>query len=109
MMMELGLEKDPLADRPVVEPAARSAEELVLYEGAYPLGHYSMRSEPFGYVLVRGDRVVPIMAEAWEVLEALDGQSTLRQIKARFGEIGLAFVGALYAKGMVELLSEAAR
>lgn len=107
MMMELGLEKDPLADRPVVEPAASSAEELVLYEGAYPLGHYSMRSEPFGYVLVRGDRVVPIMAEAWEVLEALDGQSTLRQIKARFGEIGLAFVGALYAKGMVELLSEA--
>jgi hypothetical protein len=75
----------------------------VLYQGAYPVGHFAMRPEPFGYVLVRGNRVSPVGHQAKPILDALDGCSTLRQIEERFGQEALDFVGALYQKGIVEL------
>lgn len=98
-----GLEKDPLIGKPILEKAQEPSEELVLYERAYPVGHFAMRPEPFGYMLVRGNRVTPVRHQAKPILDALDGCSTLRQIEERFGQKALDFVGSLYQKGFVEL------
>ena len=98
-----GLEKDPLIGEPILERAQEPPEELVPYQGAYPVGHFDIRPEPFGYTLVRGNRITPVGPQAQPILDALDGRSTLRQIEQRFGQEALDFVGALYQKGFVEL------
>jgi hypothetical protein len=76
---------------------------LVLYQGAYPVGHFAARPEPFGYVLLRDNRVTPVGHQAQPILDALDGCSTLCQIEERFGQEALDFVGSLSQKGFVEL------
>ena len=47
-------------------------------EGVYLVGHFAVRTEFFGYVLVRGNRVVPVGHQAKPILDALDGRSTPR-------------------------------
>jgi hypothetical protein len=62
-----------------------------------------MRSEPFGYVLIQGNRVAPVSHEAKAVLDVLDGQTTLAQIQDDFGDDGLSFVGSLIRQGFIVL------
>jgi hypothetical protein len=50
-----------------------------------------MHTELFSYVLVRGNRVIPVGNRAQPILDALDGRSTLRQIEERFGQKALDF------------------
>jgi hypothetical protein len=61
-----------------------------------------MRSEPLGYVLVQGNRLVPVSHEAKAVLDVLDGQTTLRRIESSFGEQALS-LGSLYQQGLITL------
>ena len=103
LAMLIGSEKDPLIGRPVLTKPQEPPEELVLYEEACPLGRFAMRSEPFGYVLVQGNRVTLVSHAARAVLDVLDGQTTLRQVERRFGEQALSFVGSLYQRGLVKL------
>jgi radical SAM protein with 4Fe4S-binding SPASM domain len=97
------LERDPLAGCPLPQ-ADHPPREITLYEGARPVGAYQLRPEPFGYVLLRGQRFIPVTSEARPLLEALDGKSTLAQLQNRFGQEVLDFVGQLYIQGMVELI-----
>jgi radical SAM protein with 4Fe4S-binding SPASM domain len=101
--MELGIEKDPLIVKPVLEKLDEPLEELTLYEGAYPIGKFDIRSEEFGYVLIYSNRVVPVSHQAKVILDSLDGQTTLRQIEETYGRPGLSFVGSLYQQGLVGL------
>lgn len=78
-------------------------EELTLYEGARPVGCYALRAKDFGYVLVRGNRLVAVTAAAKPVLDACDGTRTLSQLRERFGQGALDFVGSLVKKGLIEL------
>lgn len=95
------LEKDPLMDEPVQEKK-KSPEKIVSYKGAYPIGHFTLRSEPFGYALMRGSRVIPVAHHAKSLLDTLNGRYTLVQIGEHFGQQALNFVGLLYQKGLVE-------
>ena len=104
MALVLGLDHDPLMRGPITEKEPMPPEELTLYEGACPVTRFRLRPEPFGYVLVRGSRIVPVSAAAKPILDACDGQTTLREIRARFGQAGLDFVGSLYKRGMIELM-----
>ena len=88
---------------PILEKEPEPPEELTLYEGARPVGCYALRAEHFGYVLVRGNRLVPVTAAAKPVLDACDGTMTLLQLRERFGQESLDFVGSLVKKGLVEL------
>lgn len=98
-----GLEKDPLMCEPILEKPQEPSQELVLYEEACPTGHFTIRSESFGYVLIRGNRVTPVAHQAKPILDALNGSLTLGQIKENFGQEALDFIGSLYQKGFVEL------
>ena len=98
-----GMNKDPLMQAPILEKEPEPPEELTLYEGARPVGCYALRAEHFGYVLVRGNRLVPVTAAAKPVLDACDGTTTLLQLRERFGQESLDFVGSLVKKGLIEL------
>ena len=98
-----GVERDPLMQRPILEKKPEPSQELVLYAGACPVGRYSLRAEEFGYVLVHGNRIVPVTAAARSVLDACDGHTTLEQIERQFGPEALSLVGSLYHRGMMEL------
>lgn len=102
MAMELGLEKDPLAGAPLITRQSPS-KPIALYEGLRPVGAYQLREEEFGYVLMRGNRIVPVPHEAQAILDLCDGRTTLKQIGAQFGQPGLDLVGALWEKGLLML------
>jgi radical SAM protein with 4Fe4S-binding SPASM domain len=99
------VEKDPLMRAPILEKEPEPLEELALYEGARPVGCYTLRAEDFGYVLVRGNRIVPVTAAAKPVLDACDGTQTLLEIQDRFGQGALNFIGELYERGLIDLKS----
>jgi radical SAM protein with 4Fe4S-binding SPASM domain len=99
------VDEDPLMRAPIlgVEGEPEPPEELPLYEGARPLGRYTLRAEEFGYVLVRGNRILPVAAAARPVLDACDGDVSLLELRERFGQGALDFVGSLVKNGLVEL------
>lgn len=63
----------------------------------------SIRSEPFGFLLVKEMYSLPVSADAEIILNACNGNFTLQDILERFGQQGLNFVGALAKKGYVKL------
>ena len=103
MAWELGIEKDPLIGSPFTA-RQRPPEQITLYEGLHPVRNFDIRQEEFGYVLMRGNRIVPVAFEDRAILEACDGQTTLREFESQFGARGLELVAQLYNKGLVELL-----
>ena len=100
MAMERDLEKDPLVSIPLTSRPS-SPRQIPLYEGLRPMGAYQLREEEFGYVLMRGNRVVPVPHEARDVLDLCDGRTTLKQIAIRFGQPGLDMIGVLWEKGLL--------
>ncbi|MBU0495977.1 MAG: radical SAM protein [Chloroflexi bacterium] len=97
---EQGLPHDPLMTGPVMEPPA--PERISLDPGWRPIKHCVARPESFGYVLMQGNRIVPVTAAQMTVLEACDGQIDLAAILQRFGAAGVDLVGALAEKGLVQ-------
>lgn len=103
-----GMEKDPLMGNPILKKEQSPPEISELYEGAYPVRHFIIRQESFGYVLIYENQILPVAHQAKPILDMLDGSLTLLQIKERFGQDGLNFVGALYQKGFVEMETSSA-
>lgn len=103
MAMLRGSEKDPLVREPILDRQREPNEELVLYKNAKPTCRFAVRPQKFGYILICGGRVVPVSHEAKLILDAFDGTTTLHEIRMRFGQEALNFVGSLYKKGFVEL------
>lgn len=102
-MIEIrGLARDPLATGPL-PTIDSSPREITLYEGARPRAAFKMRSEPFGYVLARGECLAPVTPDAGPILDALTGQHTLAELQARFGQDALDFIGSLYWQGLIDL------
>jgi len=103
MALAKGLDHDPLMRGPITEKQPSQPVKRTLFARAHPLPRFRLRPEPFGYVLVRHSQVIPVTSAAGPILDALDGTLSLQEIKDRFGQEGLNFVGMLYTKGLVEL------
>jgi radical SAM protein with 4Fe4S-binding SPASM domain len=101
--MMRGLKQDPLMRQPVLEKEPSVLPRVTLRNSARPVGRFTMRAEPFGYVLVRGSQVTPVTQEAKPVLEACDGRTRLEDLGERFGQEALDFIATLYLRGMIEL------
>jgi radical SAM protein with 4Fe4S-binding SPASM domain len=99
-----GVEKDPLIRGPIHDKAPSPLVELTLYEGAYPVAHFTSRAESFGLALTRDNRVIPVASRAKPILDACDGSITLCQVHQRFGQEALNLVGFLYQEGLMSLL-----
>lgn len=61
-----------------------------------PLPYFTIRPEPFGYLLCRYNWSVPVTPDTKPMIDAINGQTTLAQLHRRFGDEALDFVGHLY-------------
>jgi radical SAM protein with 4Fe4S-binding SPASM domain len=100
--MMRGLKQDYLMRQPILEEKKESSR-VDLPKGARPVGRFIMRPEPFGYILVRGSRIIPVTPEAKPVLEACDGRTRLEDLRERWGQDSLDFIAMLYLRGMMDL------
>jgi AdoMet-dependent heme synthase len=100
-----GRESDPLIRSPFHKSMQQPPQELLLFEYARPVGRYTSRAQDFGTLLLGGNRLFPVGEDMHPLLEMLDGQTTLQQIEASFGQPGLSLIGHLYQQGMVEFLA----
>lgn len=97
----LGLPTDPLMTAPIADPLA--PQHVELGEGWRPLAVCEIRQESFGYVLMRGNCIAPLSAADLPVLQACDGQTTLRELSKTFGPHGLQVIYELSRQGLVEM------
>jgi hypothetical protein len=67
-----------------------------------------LRQEEFGYVVMRGNRVVPLSTDDYALLQTCNGKRTLRQIQNECGARGLRTIAQLYKKGIVEFAEDSA-
>lgn len=91
-------EKDPLIRAPFHKKSNQQPFELELNEKYCPVIDCKIFPESFGHALVRGHSIVPVAHHAKAVLDNLDGQTTLKQLKEKFGQGGLNFLGSLYLR-----------
>jgi radical SAM protein with 4Fe4S-binding SPASM domain len=103
--LSLGLEADPLMDRKCLPVSNAAPAEWALFEQARPVARFSRQPQPFGSLLMLGNRLFPVGREMQDALKMLDGQNTLRQIETAYGAPALSLVASLYQQGMVELQS----
>ena len=66
-----------------------------------PIPYFTVREEPFGYLLCRYDWSVPVTHDAKPLVDAINGETTLAQLQHQFGNDVLDFVGHLYREGCV--------
>lgn len=99
MTLELGI--DPLICPEQTPPSLPARPPLRLHPDWQPRLRASLRREPWGLVLMQGARLLPVTFEAETVLDTLNGQTTLRDIHARFGDRALALIGSLACTHMV--------
>ncbi len=102
-----GQHRDPLRNVPIrITSNKKNAERVKFYEGLHPLANFHLRQEEFGYVAMRGNRVVPITMLDHAILQTCDGTRTLRRIQDDFGPNGLRTIAVLYKKGLVEFAED---
>ncbi len=97
---EQGFEKDRLMRNPIREA---DTESMSFDPDLKPIPRFSTRKEAFGYLLTRYNWSVPVSYEARPVIDAINGENTLRQIQSQFGDEALNFIGYLYQEGCIIL------
>ena len=98
-----GTPHDPLMRGPLTADAA--PPPIRLSPDWCPIPTYiELRTEPFGLVLLRGNRVVPIQPEMLQVLKACDGRTPLTALEKRFGRWGIEVIAALAQREMLRFI-----
>ena len=77
-------------------------QEVTLEDELCPVPRYRARKEKFGWLLMRGGRVIPVSFKAEPVLAMLDGKFTLADVEDKFGSGALSFIYSLYVRGFVD-------
>jgi radical SAM protein with 4Fe4S-binding SPASM domain len=96
-------EADPLMGLALHSPPERPKARWAFYDQTRPVARFARRTEDFGILLISGNQLFPISHDRQGVIDALDGQTTLRQIEASHGASGLALVASLYQRGLIDL------
>lgn len=97
------IDHDPLMTRPLTEKLDASEEKVTLHEDMIPVKNFDIRDESFGYALVSENRIVPVSFEAGPVLDILNTAMTLKEIRNKYGERILEFIGNLYHLGLIDM------
>jgi len=95
---EYGFEKDPLM-REAVKKTGQ--DTIVLDPKLRPVPYFKVRKEAFGYLLTRYNWSVPISSGAKPIVDAINGKTTLEELRRRFGDDVPDFVGYLYQEKFV--------
>ncbi len=94
-------QSDPLLSGQVVEETV--LQEVTLEDELCPVPCYNVREEDFGWLLMRGSRVVPVSSKAGPILARFTGKVTLAELEQEFGSGALSFIYSLYVRGFIEL------
>ncbi len=94
---------DPFADLNKAT-SSLSQTKLSFHPALRPISLFTVRSEEWGLVLLRGNRVIPLSPAASPLLAMFDGKTSLADIEMRFGAQGLSLIGSLYQKGIISLV-----
>ncbi|MDM8539231.1 SPASM domain-containing protein, partial [Desulfobacterales bacterium HSG17] len=93
-------DKDPLMTKPVNNKTTKPGT-MNLYEGFIPIANFEIRSESFGYLLLSGNRTIPVSHEAEPVIKSFSQNMTLKQIKENFGQKSLGLIAYLNKIGFI--------
>jgi radical SAM protein with 4Fe4S-binding SPASM domain len=96
--VEYGLEGDHLMKEPIQEV---TPETLKLDPDWIPVPYFTVREEPFGYLLCRVNWSVPVSHTAKSIVDAINGQNTLGQLQRQFGDEAFHLVGYLYREDCI--------
>lgn len=77
--------------------------DLYLYEHSYPKISCRVISEPFGYAFVNGRAIIATPPATADILDSLNGMTSLKRIYERFGQDALDFIGSLYLHDLITL------
>lgn len=98
--IEYGLQGDPLMKQPLLEIAQ---DTLEFHPDWKVFPNFTIREEPFGYLLCRYNWSVPVTSDAKPLLDAImNREATLAELHERFGDAGLELIGHLYKEGCLE-------
>ncbi len=103
----LNMKYDPLIQEPIQLELPDKPSEIALNEASYPILDCKVQQETFGFALIDRLSFIPVVPEAKSILDELNGQKTLREIKTQYGQDALDFVGTLFMQGMVKLVDSA--
>jgi radical SAM protein with 4Fe4S-binding SPASM domain len=99
-----GQHQDPLMQKPMTHNLpVQKPLQVKLYQNARPKQNFTIREEHFGYLLANRNQLIPVRLEAKPVLDALDGNTTLHEIRDNYGPAALVLVAYLFSKGLVQL------
>lgn len=104
MAFYMGKDQDPLMQKPMAHNLpVQQPLHVKLYQNARPRQNFILREERFGYLLANRNQLIPVKFDAKPILDALDGNTTLHEIKENFGQTGLVLVAYLFSKGLIQL------
>jgi AdoMet-dependent heme synthase len=93
---------DPLLRAPLHTEEQPETHQFVLPKQACPHAVFEMKPEAFGYVLLRGNRIVPIAHEARPIIDSLDGNHSLEELERLHGNEAIQFIFSLWQTGLIE-------
>lgn len=96
------LPQDPLIGEPITRPMSPSTLPVKLYRHAHLKTNYQIRREAFGSYLINDGFLLPVSLQADPILESLAQSITVLEVRERFGQVGLDFVGTLVLHGLIE-------
>jgi radical SAM protein with 4Fe4S-binding SPASM domain len=96
--------KDPLSRQPLADTISSNTQhKLQLPSKALPVVNFTLREENFGMLLINRNQIIPMKEDARPILNAINGENTLRDIENEFGEAGVWLIAYLFTKGLVLL------
>jgi radical SAM protein with 4Fe4S-binding SPASM domain len=96
--IEYGLEGDRLMKAPIrIAPL----ETIEFDPNWKPPPYFTIRKEPFGYLLYRYDWSIPVTHDAKTIVDAINGEHSLAELQDQFGDEALDFIGHLYREGCI--------
>lgn len=100
LALEMERTADPLAH--VGDPVTLPPVESVILDPAWrPRTEFKIRTEFWGLVLMYGNQLLPVRHEARPLLNALNGERSIADLRSDFGEPALSLIGALYQRSMI--------
>lgn len=94
-------QRDPLRQQPLRAFHGPTNERVVAVD-LRPRAAGRLRPEPFGFALLGRGQVIPVRAEAEQVITACDGTRTFGELADLFGQAGLDLLGELWSLGLLE-------
>ncbi len=95
---KLGVSGDPLVRKAMKTDDFEASSAINLDGALCPLPRYKIRQEPFGFILIHDGEYIPVRKGASDLLSAVDGETSLKNLESRFGSEVIPLLFNLYMR-----------